>query len=193
MKSFLKLILCSTLFLTSLGLAKQKSSLPEDESSNRYFGSSRHESALRVPLSLGIPVIYQASGVAFHGGMDFKISPELPLFLGFETGFDILGSRYYYDGYYITPYSAFLSMPLLLSAVYRFELPRVPSLHPYAGAAIGPYLILTQGTAVTVEFVVRPGISWSFAKKMDLHGEMRFGVMGSSFVVQPTAGITFVM
>ncbi len=194
----MKLMINALWILAFLGVSDFAVAKPKPPShvteSRDYFGPSRNESQTRVPLSLGIPLFSGLAGVALHAGMDFKVSRSLPLFIGFETGLDILGNRYYYTDHY-TYYgdSSNINIPLLVSALFRFELPRVPTLHPYAGIVAGPYLVLNNGTGITFEGMLRPGISWTFAKGMDLHGEPRFGIIGSRFVVQPTVGITFVM
>lgn len=179
--------------LQSPVFAKARTTATEITSAD-YFAPSRSDSSIRIPLSLGVPARtrYDGTGVALHAGMDFKITSSLPLFIGFETGFDLLGSHYgYYNYDYTYEGKTYLSVPVLLTSVFRFDLPKVPSLHPYAGVAVGPYFQITNGSGVVVEAMIRPGVSWNFAKGMELHGEPRFGIIGNSFTVQPTVGITF--
>ncbi len=143
----------------------------------------------RIPLSMSMPVVHGGVGLGLHAGLEYRVSAQ-PLFLGVETGFDWFNSRSYYYNYYHYRQST-LGMPILFTLLYQFELPKLPTLSPYAGFAVGPYLVLSPDAHVVGEILLRPGIAWRVAHAILLQGETRFGILSGYFTVQPNIGVNF--
>ena len=112
-------------------------------------------------------------------GITTRISDRSPLYMGAELGFFIA-----------TANPAYGEFPLLGSLYYQFEPARF--VHPLLGVLAGP-VISTGGNESTVRFgaFFRPGVNFELGDRAVLNVEGRFGVVGSTFVFLPEAGVIF--
>lgn len=192
MKRHALILILGLSLCTSPSLVAANKKAAEPVSHSHPFSPSVEGSHTLVPLSLGLLDYYGHFGIGILGSALFRVANDLPIYAGFETGFDFLAS-YYYTWYTDGRTRSYVGMPLMGVGMYRFELPKVPRLHPYAALGIGPYISLSSGRGIVLELAVRPGISWQLKPGLALHGEVRFGVIGSGFFIEPLGGLTFLL
>ena len=81
-------------------------------------------------------------------------------------------------------------IPILASLSTEFDASN--TVHPMIGISIGPTLS-TGGGFSTARFtvLVNPGMRFDLGSATELNAQVRFGAVGSAFVVLPQLGISF--
>jgi hypothetical protein len=159
--------------------------------SSHSFGPSTEVTPTLVMAGIGLMDYMGHFGFSFFGDFLIHITNDQPLYIGAETGIDVHESHRY--DWYTSSSSSYTGMPLTATGMYRFQLSRIPDLHPYAALSFGPYFSLSSGRSVVLQMNVRPGISWKIADNMTVNGEARFGVIGGGFFICPSAALTFIL
>jgi len=116
-------------------------------------------------------------------GLDVRVKARLdsatPLYLGAETGVFIFSGA-----------GSGAIIPLLGTFSTQFSLTN--RVHPVIGISAGPALATGGGySTARFAFLLDPGFIVDLQKNMALNVLVRFGAVGSSFVVLPQAGLLF--
>lgn len=150
----------------------------------------------RLDGGMGLAMV---DGTGFHiqlGGA-YRVSKTTPLFVGIDTGFDFVHSNTY--------------LPLMATAIYRFEGSTKHNLTPYLGLSLGGHLRLSSGVASTgnavydaiakaaseaatgggssFAFVFRPGVDYGFTETLSGAFEAKMGSLDGQFYMVPQASI----
>jgi len=106
---------------------------------------------------------------------------DTPFYYGAEMGL-----------YLQTSSLAYLVIPVLAHADYLFEFDA--PIHPLVGVLAGPVFTTGGGiNAVRMGLMFRPGLNVDVGERADINFEVRFGVLGTSTVVQPQLGAVFAL
>lgn len=147
-------------------------------------GSSESVFANNAPVVMDLGAGILVGGGDALPGLDVRIKARLntatPLYLGAEAG------TFIFSG----PGSAGAIIPLLGTFSTQFDLTN--RIHPVAGISAGPALA-TGGGYSSARFAVLldPGFIVDLQRNMALTALVRFGAIGSTFVVLPQVGLLF--
>lgn len=175
---------------TTTTTTKKTTTDSNTSSSGSSYESAHSSGGMPVELSVS-PGLLVGSGItAFNMDINAvtRVTHDLPIYVGLDTGL-----MFYSAG--VAPFSAtFVGVPLMATGIYKFHIPTNPTIHPYAGLAMGIHLSFSSlSNRVLFEMLFRPGVSFDVAKNISLGVETRFGILESSFVFNPQVGATFAL
>ncbi len=140
--------------------------------------------------------------VGFGGGIDLVFHLGSHFYLGAESGFyrwseSASGS--------VSASVSVSSLPLMLTALYKWVIPE-SAFRPFFGVAVGASLTMGNlsvslsgasssysNTAINFEALARPGLEILLSPTLSVMIEPKLGILDSSFVFLPQAGVGFVL
>jgi len=160
--------------------------------------TSRKISNFPLDVSVGTGLGFMSGSTAFllNAGITTEVSPELPLWVGFDTGFNFWGS---------TLSTSTTGIQLLPTAVYKIALPSTDRIRPFAGLSMGPNILVSStslssggltinsssSTRVVFEILFRPGVEFDLSHLIALTFEPKFGILDGHFIFAPQAACVF--
>lgn len=161
-----------------------------------HFGTVA-QAAKQQPASLHSSATYSISpGLAFFGNV---VGPSVNSYVGFAP---IQGHDFYVGGdlgiAFFFPSAFVMDISLLPSAWYQFRLPANNKISLVAGVSFGPSIIVGSGggvtaAGVTYEFLFRPGFLMETSDGMLMGADLKFGVIGGTFIFKPQFNIVFAL
>jgi hypothetical protein len=188
----LSLILLAAL-ITRVVTAETSSALPSRKLSDSVSEtltqpSNPHE--LDVNIGPGLALWNRMWGWSLNAGAVSQLTPGLPIYFGADFGLDFWNIGLINSG----ASTKRVGIQMLPTAYYRFDLPKLPAWHPYAGLSVGPnWMIGSDYSRVFFELLIRPGISYSFSSDLSLAFEPKFGLLGNRFAFMPTLSGVFAL
>ncbi len=160
----------------------------------RSFVQMSEPSYPATRLRLAPAFAVQDQTIGYGGIAELSFSTGAPFYIGVESGY----IQWQTDPELPESVAA-ITIPILASFIYRFELSR-SSMHPYLGGALG--VVLNRGDAnstnleaatyeASFQALARPGIEFEFSKTTSFYVEPQFGLLKSQFLFLPQAGLAF--
>lgn len=151
----------------------------------------------RLDVSVGPGAVAWSSslgsttGVVANLGAMYLISQSAPLYIGADFGLGFLSVSPIFNATYIR---------LTPSLLYKVELPKSQSVHPYFGVSMGPNITVLNGdvagvkttdTKVYFEGLTRLGVGFDLTPELGVSVETKVGILGGDVIFLPSSLLVF--
>lgn len=138
----------------------------------------------------GTPVIMDLDGGLIVGGGNALPGIDLQVTARLSTSARLYGGGEFGLFFFSGTGGSAVVIPILASISTEFA--GSDKIHPMIGISLGPTLSTGSGfSTARLTFLINPGIRMDIGGATELNAQVRFGAMGSAFVVLPQFGISF--
>lgn len=133
------------------------------------------------------------TGFSINVGATTPVSNKLPIHVGLDFGMSFWSENFF----------SIKGINLLGTGIYRFDLAKAPTIHPYVGLSFGPTIMsyssdnfffrFVSSSRVVLALLARPGVGFDLSKTVALNVETKLGILDGAFLFSPVVLASFAL